>query len=120
MRFVIFLPTLALCSSAHAFQPVEAGLRPLLQRQQAITDEQHLMNSLLQSPPTHPKERADAYRTYVANEVERKQLACEIEQSRRWAASPLAMYATPASEAPCSQPIPSFQRAAFSAAKLKR
>ncbi len=118
MRFAILLPTLALCGGAHAFQPVEAGLQPLLQRQQAIVDEQHLMNRLLQNPATQPKERADAYRTYVANELERKQLACEIEQSRRWAASPLVMYATPASDAP-SRPDPSSQRAGFSAAELK-
>jgi hypothetical protein len=105
-------PLIALAIALHshaggamAFQPVEAGLQPLVDRQQAIVGEQHRLDQLLRSPHTQPQERAAAYRSHVAMELERLELECEIVQARRLATSPLVAYAASAQQASCGRPI---------------
>lgn len=108
-KFLYFI-LVTLSSGAFGFQPLETGLQPLLERQQAIIVEQRVLNDLLQSAATQPRERAHAYRVYVEIELERRELECEVQASRRWAASPLVTYAAPVDEMPCVPPIPSPQR----------
>ncbi|HEX2012567.1 MAG TPA: hypothetical protein VJN44_16690 [Roseateles sp.] len=105
MRRAVLLILFASCSAARAIQPVAPGLRPLLDRQQAIASEQQLLNQRLQSAATHPEERAAAHRAYAAIELERRQLECEIEQARRRAASPLVSHAAPAKQGSCPAPV---------------
>ena len=114
MQKFFFFTLVTLSTGSFGFQPVETGLQPLLERQKAIIAEQLVLNELLQSPATRPHERAHAYRVYVAIELERRELECDVQRSRQWAASPLVMYATSANEErPCSPLNPSLQRTAF-------
>jgi hypothetical protein len=114
MRNIVFCAFVILPASVVAIQPLEAGLRPLLERQQAITVELRVLNERLQSPATQPSERAQAYRGYLAVEAEKRQLACEIQRARRWAASSLVMYAAPGSDEVCGERREAVERAVFS------
>jgi hypothetical protein len=100
-RSLVFLVMVVCWGAAHAIQPVEVGLQPLLDRQQAIVSQQQAMNVVLQSPESAPEDRALAYRAYKEFEEERLQLSCEIEQGRRLATSPLVSYTVPPVEMAC-------------------
>lgn len=101
MRQVALFIAMAWVGFAHAIQPVEAGLQPLLDRQKGMLHEQQQLNKLLQSATTEPKVRVDAYREYLMVELERQELECDIQRARSWASSPLVMYATPTTETTC-------------------
>lgn len=101
MRQVALFIAMAWVGCAHAIQPVEAGLQPLLDRQKGMLHEQQQLNKLLQSTTTEPKVRGDAYREYLMVELERQELECDIQKARSWASSPLVMYATPTTETTC-------------------
>ncbi|KGH09813.1 hypothetical protein [Comamonas thiooxydans] len=101
MRQVALFIAMAWIGCAHAIQPVEAGLQPLLDRQKGMLHEQPQLNKLLQSTITEPKVRADAYREYLMVELERQELECDIQGARSWASSPLVTYARPMTETTC-------------------
>ena len=101
MRQVALFVAMAWIGCAHAIQPVEAGLQPLLYRQKGMLHEQQQLNKLLQSTTTEPKVRVDAYREYLMVELERQELECDIQRARSWASSPLVMYARPTTESIC-------------------
>lgn len=108
-------------SSAHAIQPVEAGLQPLLDRQKGILHEQQQLDMLLQSATTEPKARVDAYRAYLMVERERQELECDIQRARSWVVSPLVRYATSTTEATCSTDLAyRSSRSSFSTSDAKR
>lgn len=86
---------------AHAIQPVETGLQPLLERHRGIQREQQKLNDLLQSATTESEARAVAYREYLSIDLEKQALECEIKKAKSLAASPLVMYATPTAESAC-------------------
>lgn len=86
---------------AHAIQPVETGLQPLLDRQKSIQYEQKRLNDLIQSATTEPEVRADAYREHARIALEKQALECEIKSAKSLAASPLVMYAIPTTEGAC-------------------
>ena len=101
MRQVALFIAMAWVGCAHAIQPVQAGLQPLLDRQKGMLHEQQQLNKSLQSTTTEPKVRVDAYREYLMVELERQELECDIQRARSWASSPLVMYATPTTETTC-------------------
>lgn len=83
---------LAASSPALAFQPVEAGLTPLHERLDEIRLQVLRLDQQLQAEASEPVERAQAYRTMQALELERRRLLADIGQTRRMAASPLVMH----------------------------
>lgn len=113
LRCVLFCAAIALSTPAWAFQPVEVGLQPVMERLQQIAAQQQRLNDRLQSPATPPKDRAEAYRAYVEIDLERRRLACSARWSRQWATSPLVLYAAPASEGPCSGQEPAVWHSLF-------
>lgn len=86
---------------AHAVQPVEQGLQPILARLQAIHDRQSSLNLVLQSASATPEDRAQAYRTFKQAEQERTALECALERSRRTGKAPLVTYTSPERESSC-------------------
>ena len=88
---------------AHAVQPVEQGLQPILTRLQGISAQQQSLNLLLQSNSTMPRERAIAYRTYKQVDQERLELECSLERARRIGKLPFVTYASPGAEASCKE-----------------
>jgi hypothetical protein len=114
-RFLSFLVMIFCVGTAHAIQPVEAGLQPLLDRQQDIVSQQQAMNVVLQSPDSTPEDRAHAYRAYKELEEERLQLTCEIARARMLASSPLVTYSAPPVEVVCRS-VPKISSAEVSAA----
>jgi len=102
LRFIGMLMLLAI-GTAHAVQPVELGLQPILTRLQAISSQQKSLNLLLQSTSTMPRERAIAYRTYKQIDQERLELQCSLERARRIGKLPLVTYASPDAEASCKE-----------------
>lgn len=98
-RVIAFIACLIFSAGAGAIQPVEAGIRPLLEHIQAINGEQQLLNQRLQVPETSAYDRASAYRRYQVLEKERQQLAREIDQARHLAQSPLVTFMAPATDA---------------------
>ena len=86
LRFIGMLMLIGIgigIGTAHAVQPVEQGLQPILTRLQAISAQQKSLNFLLQSSSTMPRERAIAYRTYKQVDQERLELECSLERARR-------------------------------------
>lgn len=108
---------LALPAATQAYQPVEAGLQPLLERVKAIEAEQAGLNTVLKTPlaakPTQTQQRegaeardpadsqvlAQAWKRHQALEAERLKLKTEIELTRLRGQSPLIMFAGPAGSA---------------------
>ena len=90
-------------SDAHAIQPVEQGLQPILSRLQAISDQQKSLNVLLQSAYASPEARANAYRTYEKVDKERLALECSLKRARHIGKLPIVTYASPAAEGPCKE-----------------
>lgn len=80
--------------SAHAVQPVEQGLRPILTRLQAISAQQKSLNLVLQNSFSTAQERASAYRTYKLMDQERLALECALERGKRVGELPLVTYAS--------------------------
>ena len=115
MRNIALAVVILWVGLAHAMQPVEAGLQPLLDRHRGIQLEQQKLNDLLKSATTEPKVRTVAYREYVRIDLEKQALECEIKRATSWAASPLVKYAIPTTESAClvnfthslSKPTPS-------------
>lgn len=101
MRNIAFAVAILWVGLAHAIQPVEAGLQPLLDRHRGIQLEQQKLNDLLESATTEPKVRAVAYREYVRIDLEKQSLECEIKRATSSAASPLVKYAMPTTESAC-------------------
>lgn len=118
MRNIALTVVILWSGLAHAIQPVEAGLQPLLDRHRGIQLEQQKLNDLLESATTEPKVRAAAYREYVRVDLEKQALECEIKMVKSWAASPLVKYAMPTTESAC---LASFNRSpSMSTTEAKR
>lgn len=96
---------LALPAAAQAYQPVEAGLQPLLERVKAIEAEQTGLNAAPiagaadERIPVDAKALAQAWKRHQTLEAERLKLKAEIERIRLRGTSPLLMFAGPAGPA---------------------
>lgn len=102
LRFIGMLMLLG-SGVAHAVQPVEQGIQPILTRLQGISAQQQSLNLLLQSNSTMPRERAVAYRTYKQVDQERLELECSLERARRIGRLPLVTYASPEVASSCKE-----------------
>lgn len=102
LRFIGILLLLGI-GTAHAVQPVEQGLQPILTRLQVTSTQQKSLNLLLQSTSARPLERAIAYRTYKQVDQERLELECSLKQARRIGKLPLVTYVSPDAEGSCKE-----------------